>query len=125
MLKIHEQVQEFSKNNYYILLLGVKNHPETIGTYSFCGNNSYIIETEEDIQNGIEAIKQSNLKDVLIISQTTFSVKLFDQIIEKISKLLDTSYNIHIEKTLLNVIIQRLIYVTQLILCHKYGQNVY
>lgn len=102
VLKIHEQVKDFSGNNYYIFLLGIKSHPEIVGTFSFCGDNSYLIQSKDDVPSAISALKSSNLKDVLIISQTTYSVKLFDEITDIIVNSLDTSYNIHIEKSICN-----------------------
>lgn len=102
VLKVHNQVEDYSKRNYFIFLIGIKDHAETIGTHSFCGNNSYVIETLEDIENAINKLKQSNLKDVLIISQTTFSIKLFDEISNTIINSLDNSYNIHVEKSICN-----------------------
>ncbi len=100
VLLIHKQVQEFAENNYFIFLLGVKDHPETIGTYSFCGDNSYVIENTDDISNALNALNSSNLKNVLIISQTTFSVSLFEKIVDMISNALDESFNLHIEKSI-------------------------
>ena len=102
VLKIHKQAQEYSNKNYFIFLIGIKDHPETIGTYSFCGNNSYIIESTNDVENAISAFKASNLKDLLVICQTTYSVKLFDEIVDNITHLLGNSCNIHIEKSICN-----------------------
>ncbi len=102
VLKIHEQVQKYSNDNYFIFLLGIKNHPETIGTYSFCGENSYLIEELSDIDNAIINLKNSNLKNLLIISQTTFSVKLFDEIVSEVLKRFSKNYNIHVEKSICN-----------------------
>lgn len=102
VLKIHDDVQKFAKDNYFIFLIGIKNHAETIGTYSFCGKNSYIIENEDDILESISILKSSNLKDVLIISQTTFSVSLFDKITNSITNILGSDFNIHIEKSICN-----------------------
>lgn len=102
VLKIHENVQKFANKNYFIFLIGIKNHAETIGTYSFCGKNSYIIENEDDILKGIDALKSSNLKDVLVISQTTFSVALFDKITNSITNILGSEFNIHIENSICN-----------------------
>lgn len=79
VLQIHKQIDEFSKNNYFILLFGVKNHPETIGNYSFCGYNSFLLDSIDDIPLALDKVKNSNLNDVLIISQTTFSVSLFEE----------------------------------------------
>lgn len=100
VLKIHDQVKDFSNNNYFIFLLGVKNHPETIGTFSFCGDNSYLIESDADIDSAISALKASNLTDIFIISQTTYSISLFDSITEKLKNVLGDSYNIVIEKSI-------------------------
>lgn len=102
VLKIHEQVQKFANSNYFIFLFGVKEHPETIGTYSFCGDNSYIIESADDIAPAISLLKASSLKDVLIISQTTFSVSLFNELSSVIRETLGNSFNLHIEKSICN-----------------------
>ena len=100
VLKIHKTVELFSKNNYFIFLFGIKDHPETIGTISFCGDNSYIIENENDIQNAFNKLYESKIKKVLIISQTTFSVSLFNEFTKIISETLDSSYEVHIEKSI-------------------------
>lgn len=102
VLKIHNQVQKFASENYFIFLLGIKNHPETIGTYSFCGKNSYLIENLCDIPSAINAVRASNLKDILIISQTTFSVSLFEDIVSNILEKLQKDFNIHVEKSICN-----------------------
>lgn len=102
VLKIHKQVEEFANNNFFIFLFGVKDHPETIGTFSFCGSNSYLIETKEDIHGAINSLVSSGLKNLLIISQTTFSLSLFDEMVSSIEKNLDSSYNIHVEKSICN-----------------------
>ena len=102
VLKIHEQVQKFALNNYFICLLGVKNHAETIGTYSYCGDNSCLIEDYSDIEPAIAQIKASRLKDVLIISQTTFSVALFEEFTAVICETLGKDFNIQVEKSICN-----------------------
>ena len=50
VLKIHKIAEEYASKDYYIFLIGKKEHPEIIGTYSFCGNNSYIISGIEDVK---------------------------------------------------------------------------
>lgn len=102
VLKIHDQVQAFSNDNYFIFLFGIKDHPETIGTFSFCGNNSCIIETKADIENAINSFKSSGLNNLLIISQTTFSLSLFDEMVDIIKNSLNFNCNIHIEKSICN-----------------------
>lgn len=102
VLKIHEQVQDFSNRNYFIFLFGFKDHPETIGTFSFCGKNACIIENADNINDAIITFKSSGLKDLLIIAQTTFSLKLFDEMCSIICDTLGSNYNIHIEKSICN-----------------------
>lgn len=102
VLKIHEQVQNFANKNYFIFLFGIKDHPETIGTYSFCGKNTFLIESKNDISLALDALKSSDLKDLLIISQTTFSINLFEEMKNTILNSLSNDFNIHIEKSICN-----------------------
>ena len=85
VLKIHEIAEEYSKKGYYIFLCGSKNHPENVGTLSYCGKNSYVIEKEDDTYKALEKLEESGVKKLLVISQTTFSLEKF-YIIEEIIK---------------------------------------
>ena len=102
VLKIHEIAEKYSKNNYFIFLLGVKSHPETIGSISFCGDNSCIIELFEDIENAINLFKLSGLENLLILSQTTFSTSLFEDIINELKSRLSPKVNLEIKNTICN-----------------------
>ena len=81
VIKTHEVAEEYSKKDYFIILIGIKEHPEAIGTLSFCGSNSYLLQEKEDIENAIKAINQTKLKNVLIMAQTTYNSKKFDDIV--------------------------------------------
>ena len=107
VLKIHETAMKYSQNNYFIFLLGVKTHPETIGSISFCGDNSYLIETLDDIEPALNSFKASGLKDLLIISQTTFSVSLFEDITNKIKSSVASDINLEIKNTICNTTLIR------------------
>lgn len=85
VLKIHEIAEEYANKGYYIFLLGNKKHPEIIGTLSFCGENTFVIEKEDDTIKAIEALGKSEVKKLLVISQTTYSLEKF-YIIEEIIK---------------------------------------
>ncbi len=102
VLNIHNIATKYAKDNYFIFLLGVKTHPESIGTISFCGNNSYLIENLNDVVTAINIFKKSGLNDLLIISQTTFSVSLFEDIVNKVKTSVDSNINIKIENTICN-----------------------
>lgn len=77
VLKIHQIAEEYAQKGYYILLFGSKKHPETIGTVSYCGDQYYVIEDEVELYNAIEILNHWRVKDVLVISQTTFHLDTF------------------------------------------------
>ena len=81
VLKIHKIVSEYADKDYFIFLVGNKVHPETLGTASFCGENSCVIEIEEDIDNAIDKLNKSNKKNLLVVVQTTFSMEKFNKYI--------------------------------------------
>ena len=85
VLRIHKIAEEHAKRGYYIYLIGSKNHPENIGTLSFCGDDVTVIETEEDVPSAIEKLRKSAIKKLLVILQTTYSVERFKKI-EKLIK---------------------------------------
>ena len=98
--KIHDIAQEYSDNGYYIFLIGGRKHPETLGTISFCGENSYIIEEEKQIMEGINLLEKSNIKNLLIIVQTTFSIEKFNKFIEIIKENVGKDIKIDIKNTI-------------------------
>lgn len=89
VLKIHDIAEEYSKNGYYIFLVGIANHPETIGTYSFCGENSSIIEDICDLEQVVTKFKETNIKKALLITQTTYNLRKFEEISEKLEEMLE------------------------------------
>lgn len=97
VLQIHKMVEEYAQKEYFIMLVGVENHPEVIGTMSFCGENSFLIRNEEDIGNAIKSINKSK---ILILAQTTYSLKKFEEILEKIKNVVGDKYQIDIKDTI-------------------------
>lgn len=89
VLKIHDIAEEYSKNGYYIFLVGIANHPETIGTFSFCGENSSIIENISDIERVVTNMAETNIKKALLITQTTFNLRKFEEIAERLKEMLE------------------------------------
>lgn len=89
VLKIHDIVEQYSNEGYYIFLVGIANHPETIGTYSFCGKNSSIIENISDLEQTIIKMSEANIKKALLITQTTFNLRKFEEIAERLEKMLE------------------------------------
>ncbi len=102
VLKIHNIAEEYVSQGYYIFLCGSKVHPENIGTISYCGENSFNIEKIEDVEIAIRNLEKSNIKKVALISQTTFSLKAFKEIEQKIKEILEKDYEVIIRNTICN-----------------------
>lgn len=89
VLKIHKIADEYMNKGYYIVLVGSKNHPENIGTISYCGGNSLIMEDIDDIENIVKDIQDKKINNVLLIVQTTYSAIKFNEIQIKLKDMLD------------------------------------
>lgn len=100
VLKIHKIAEEYKKNEYYIFLIGKKDHPENIGTISFCGKNSNIISDLGEVDLAIKEFEKTNIKKLLIISQTTFSLTKFDDIVEKITNSISKDIELEVKNTI-------------------------
>lgn len=98
VLKIHNIVEEYSKKGYYIILTGKQDHPEVIGIESYCGTKYKIISDKEELSELIKEIE--NEKNILLISQTTYSIKKFDEIEQFLKEKLGSITNLEIKKTI-------------------------
>ena len=86
VVRIHEIVDKKSKDNYSIIIIGKKSHPEVIGTLGWSNGFGVVIEDEDEIDN------LSNLnKNILIVGQTTMNEDKYN----KISSLIKNKYNNH------------------------------
>lgn len=101
VLRIHDLVCDYANKGYFIILIGIESHPETIGTFSFCGDNSIIIDKEIDYDELNKKLKSGGLKDILVVAQTTYNSKKFDDIVNELKSSL-TEYNFVINKTICN-----------------------
>lgn len=106
VLKIHEEASRLVEEDYFIILIAQKDHPEAVGTISFCGNNSAILEDESQIDGVVSKIFESNKKKVAVISQTTYSVSKFERCVENIKEKL-IGYDILINNTICGATHQR------------------
>lgn len=102
VLNIHKTVEKYAQDNYFIFLLGIKNHPETVGTISFCGKAFCLIENSNDISLALNELQKSGSKNLLIISQTTYSVSLFEEIVNEIKSHIPSYINLEIKNTICN-----------------------
>ena len=97
VLAIHKLAVKYNKENYYIFLVGQKTHPETIGTISFCGESSSIIEELTDVEGVVEDFKKSGLEKAVVLAQTTISLEKFNNIVKELKKHIE---NIEIKNTI-------------------------
>ena len=100
VLKIHKIAEEYANKGYYIFLIGKKEHPETIGTVSYCGENVYTIESYEGADEALNNFIQKKMNKVLVICQTTFSLAEYQKIVNFITSKLDNDIEIEIKNTI-------------------------
>ena len=74
------------EERYFIILIAQKDHPEAIGTISFCGTDSIILESSEGIEDVKRKVFESDKNKIAIISQTTYSVSKFLELVEELKK---------------------------------------
>ena len=82
--KIHKIVSENSLNDNVTLIAGDKSHPEVIGIRSFCNGRSFVFNSEKELDKIIENHPDLSKNGLILVSQTTFSTKIFEKCVKKI-----------------------------------------
>ena len=83
--KIHKIVEVNKENNQILLAAGNADHPEMIGIRSYFNNKSYVISCKNDLQKLINDGSISHKNLIIMISQTTFSKKEWENCTNLIS----------------------------------------
>ena len=91
VLKIQEIADEYAKKEYCIIITGKEKHPEVIGIKSHAGLKCFVISSVEELNKNIQEILRE--KNILLISQTTFSLKLFKEIESILKSNVDNNNN--------------------------------
>ncbi len=73
-----KMVERYSSENDYVVLTGDRNHGEVIGIAGYAGENFSQIQDFEEAQSF--DISDSDNKNVILLSQTTYSPKEFEKI---------------------------------------------
>lgn len=94
VLKIHKIVEEACKNGEQVVIIGNGEHPEVQGIMGYCDPAAVVIDTVERAEEFT-----SEIKDIRIVSQTTFQYNKFKQLVEI---LLKKGYNSNISNTICN-----------------------
>lgn len=84
VLKIHKTVSENSDENTVTFIAGDKSHPEVIGIRSYCKGPSFVFNTEEELDEIIKSNPDLVNNRLILVSQTTFSIKSFEKYAKKI-----------------------------------------
>lgn len=82
ILKIHTEVDRYAQDNYHLLMIGDANHREVKGIVSYA--NGYTCITDE---SQIDCVPLEYEK-YLIVAQTTFDLKRYEILVEKLKNLL-------------------------------------
>lgn len=78
--KVHSKIKKWSPKGYFTVILGIHGHAESMAHQSFASHGSIIVANLEEAR----ALTDDQLKKVLVVAQTTFTVKDFEEISEYI-----------------------------------------
>ena len=98
--KIHAIVSVQSGKGKTVVIIGNPEHPEVMGIRGWGDENTYAVENIEQFVN-LELKKD---KEIIIVAQTTFNHKKFQEIIDKISLL---GYDVRCFNTICNATQER------------------
>ena len=98
--KIHAIVSVQSGKGKTVVIIGNPEHPEVMGIRGWGDENTYAVENIEQFIN----LKLKKDKEIIIVAQTTFNHKKFQEIIDKISLL---GYDVRCFNTICNATQER------------------
>lgn len=99
-IKVIRKKIDNKKDDHFIVIIGKKNHPETLGVQSFSGKDSFIVEEKDDLKKCLNKIEKSNLNKIFVVSQTTFNSEKFDELVSLLKT--KTDKEIVVDKTICN-----------------------
>ena len=101
VLKIHRIVEEYSKKDYHIIIIGNDSHPEVEGIKGWSDPaKTTVLQTKEEAEKLSFQIGEK----VCIVSQTTFNYNKFQELVEIIQK---KGYDIVVLNTICNATEER------------------
>ena len=98
--KIHNIVRERSQMGDTIVIIGNPFHPEVLGIKGWATGDVCVIENREDA----ESFKLSSSATLSIVSQTTFNLNKFQELVEIIK---NKGYNVNVVNTICNATKER------------------
>ena len=87
VLKIHRIVEEYSKKDFHIVIIGNNSHPEVEGIKGWSDpKRTTVLETKEEAERFMLSAEENQRLRVCIVSQTTFNYNKFQELVEIIQK---------------------------------------
>lgn len=88
--KIHNIVKRESENGKFILIIGVHDHPESVGISGWC-EKSEVVENFDELQKFMKKYSENCEQMLAVVAQTTSSKKFFEKSKEFIKKTCKTA----------------------------------
>ncbi len=89
--RIHRIVEENSAAGRQIVIIGNPSHPEVKGIMGWSSSPVIVIENAEQVKNCLESLSQGQNREICVVSQTTFNINKFEEIIALLN---ETDYNV-------------------------------
>ena len=96
--RIHHIVKEASQEGRTVIIVGNPNHPEVIGIKGWCSGEVFVVSDTNDVE------KLPPTGKATIVSQTTFNLINFEEIVEKINEM---DYDKNVVNTICNATQER------------------
>ncbi len=91
VLKIHKIIKENSTKDNVVLIAGDEKHPEVCGFRSHCKGRSFVFKNEEELLSILNNNRNFSEEEIIVVAQTTFSVKEWKKSAKIIQKLCTNS----------------------------------
>ena len=91
VLKIHNLIKKHSNETNTVLIAGDENHPEVCGFRSYCKGESFVFRNEAELTETLNKYSYLENKEIIFVSQTTFSVKEWKKCAKIIQKVCTNS----------------------------------
>ena len=85
--KIHKIVRDNSDEDKVTIILGDPSHPEVHGIKSCAKGEAYVVKDSSELENLLQKNNLFSQKELILVEQTTFSVKEWEKSLKKVNLL--------------------------------------
>lgn len=106
--RLHKLAREFQEKEFFIVIVGDREHPETKGIYEEVKESAYIMEPEMDEKELFELINIGGYNKIALMAQTTMSIEQFVTVSERIlSKFFPKVFEVTVLNTICPATLER------------------